>query len=210
MLAAPLAPPFAAALRPAAAGVGAGPSSIACSAAPCGTSSIRNASSGASVSASQVSSPPSGPTRVPSVNVALTRTAWRDAVSPLSRTLSPRIGSAMPRLPQYWPASDQGDSQPRPSTAWYSSSAAGTPSGANENPSTQRWLPGSPTHSPARAVMSPRRCTCAEISARTAPVAALPAADACDAAAVGPEAGAPPVSSWIWIFGAGSAAPGRW
>ncbi len=131
-----------------------------------GTISIRNASSGARLSASHASPGPTGPTSVPSVNVAVSCKVCVSAALPRKRTRRPRIGSAMPRLPQKSPPCAHGESHPRPSTAWYSISSTGTSSrfGDSAKPSIQRWLPGSPTQSPSRASTSPWSCTWAAIS----------------------------------------------
>ena len=110
-----------------------------------------------------------GPTAVPSTKGADTRRSKRSAAGPRSRTRSPRMGSAMPRLPQKCPPSDHGDSQPRPSTAWYSMSSRVTGCrGAMANPSIQRCEPRSPIHSSSRVSTSPRPCTCAATSASAA------------------------------------------
>src|SRR3954470_17081669 len=76
-----------------------------------------NASSAARLSASQVSPALMGPTVLPSTNVAEQVQSKFFAAAPFRRTFRPSNGSAMPRLPQYLPASTQGDSQLRPSTA---------------------------------------------------------------------------------------------
>ncbi len=101
--------------------------------------------------------------------------------APFSRTFRPSSGSAMPRLPQNLPPSIHGDSQPRPSTAWYSMSAGLTPSrGARLKPSIHRRLPRVPIHSPTLPGTSPVRWTWATTSASSA---LTPGGAACPAGA---------------------------
>jgi hypothetical protein len=78
------------------------------------------------------------------------------AASPFNRTFRPKSGNAIPRLPQNLPLVTQGDSQPRPSTPWYSTSpGAIRPLSESPKPSIQARLPRFPIHSPNRPGLSP-------------------------------------------------------